>query len=109
MKWKGTVSQLGQSSIAPRFATAKRPHAASSTRFLGRKAIPDVTDGLDRTRTELLPQPADADVDDVRTGVEVITPDVGEQLLAADDLAAMADEMVEQPELAVGQVGRGVA
>src|SRR5438105_2990702 len=104
MKWNGIVSQLGQSSIAPRFARANRPHAAS--RSLGRKAIPHVTDGLDRSRPELLPQPADADVDDVRARVEVIPPDIGEQLLAADSLAAMADEMVEEPELTVGEVGR---
>src|SRR5947208_4502998 len=109
MKWNGIVSQLGQSSIAPRFATANSPHAPSSRRYLGSKPVPHVTDGLDRSRPELLPQPADADIDDVRARVEVIAPDIGEQLLAADDLAAMAYEVVEQPELAVGQVGRRVA
>src|SRR5919204_6104250 len=102
MKWKGTVSHAFHTSIAPRFATAKMPHAISSLLGLG-KPIPRMPDRLDWcVGPELLPQPADADLDDVRARVEVVAPDLGEQPLAAHDLARMAREMVQQAELPVG-------
>src|SRR5438270_12420591 len=60
-------------------------------------------------RPELLAQSADADVDDVRARVEVVAPDLGEQALAAHDLARVEDQVVEEPELAVGEVGDALA
>src|SRR5919198_6460998 len=108
MKWKGIVSHGSQRPIATRFAAANTPHASSSRLGLG-KAVPRVADGLDRRlRAELLAQTADADLDDVRTRVEVVAPDLGEQALAAHDLAWVEREMVEEPELAVREVGRPV-
>src|SRR6266542_1640227 len=103
MKWKGTVSHDLQTSIAPRFATANAPQASSRRLSLG-KAVPRVTDGLDgRIRPELLPQAADADLDDVRARVELVAPDLGEQSLAAHDLAGMEREVVEEAELPIGE------
>src|SRR5947208_1087043 len=96
------VSQLSHSSIASRFATANAPHARSTRSGRG-NTISDVTNGLDRGRAELLPQPADADVDDVGARIEVVAPDSLEQLLPADDLVRVTGEMVQEPELAVGQ------
>src|SRR5947209_6209832 len=109
MKWNGIVSHDGHESIATRFATANAPHASS--RRLGLcKAVPRVADGLDRRlRPQLLPQAADAHLDDVRARVEVVAPDLGEQPLPADDLAHVAREVVEESELAVGEVGRVLA
>src|SRR5437870_3387509 len=99
MKWNGIVSQLSQWIIASRFATAKRPHPRSIALRRG-KAVPRVADGLDRRLgAELLPQPAHAHLDDVRAGVEVVAPHLGEEALAADHLARVQDEVVEQPEL----------
>src|SRR2546422_10211284 len=66
--------------------------------------IPRVPDGLDRLGAELLAQAADADVDDVRARVEVVAPDLGEQALAAHDLAGVQHQVLEEPELAVGEV-----
>src|SRR5438046_1518847 len=102
MKWNGIVSQLSHSSMASRFATANAPHARSTR--LGRgNAISDVTDGTDRRRAELLPQPADADVDDLGARGEVVAPDRLEHLLSTDDLIRVTGEMVQDPELMVGQ------
>ena len=56
--------------------------------------------------TELLPQAADADLDDVRAWIEAVAPDIREQLLAADDLALVAQQVAEQLELAIGQVAQ---
>src|SRR5690242_6920367 len=100
MKWNGIVSQSGQSSIATRFAAAKANHAAS-TALRCNQPIAAMPHGLDRVGAELLPQPADADLDDVRLRIEVVSPDVREQALAADDLALVQDEVVQEPELAV--------
>src|SRR5919201_2355062 len=108
MKWNGTVSQDCQMTMPTRFATANTPHASSSRLGLG-KAVPRMADGLDRRlRAELLAQAADADLDDVRAGIEVVAPHLGEQALAADDLARMLQEVVQEAELPVGEVGRAV-
>src|SRR5438552_18673407 len=114
MKWNGTVSQLCHRAIATRFAAAKATHAISKRKAPTRRRrprgragfarasvglrssnpIPRVPDGLDRLGAELLPQPPDADVDDVRAGVEVVAPDLREQALAAHDLAGVQHEVV---------------
>src|SRR5205085_7936531 len=92
--------------IAARFAIANATHANSRRKAPTRRRrprgragfarasvglrssnpIPRVPDGLDRLSAELLPQPADADVDDVRARVEVVAPDLGEQALPAQGL-----------------------
>ena len=41
--------------------------------------------------------------------IEVVAPDRGQELLAAQHLARVLDEVVEEPELAVGEVDDGVA
>src|SRR5919206_3666065 len=108
MKWNGTVSHDCHRYMPTRFATANTPQPISSRLSLG-KAVPRVADGLDRRlRAELLAQAAHADLDDVRARVEVVAPDLGEQALAAHDLARMEREVVQEPELSVGEVGRAV-
>src|SRR2546430_618780 len=101
MKWNGIVSQLSQRIIARRFATANRPQPRSIA--LRRcKAVSRVADSLDRRLgAELLPEPAHAHLDDVRARVEVVAPHLGEEALAADHLAGVEDEVVEQPKLTV--------
>src|SRR2546423_14383615 len=108
MKWNGIVSQLCHRHIATRFAAANATHAISSD-LRRSNPVPRVANGLDRVGAELLPQAADADVDDVRARVEVVAPDLREQALAADDLAGVQDQVMEEPELAVGEVGDPVA
>src|SRR5919204_6494682 len=104
MKWNGIVSQRSHRTIASRFAI-ENPNHASSTDLRRRNAIPGMADGLDRGGgAELLAQSTDADVDDVRARVEVISPDVGEEALAADHLARALDEVMEQLELPVGEI-----
>ena len=67
-----------------------------STGRLRSQAIARMANRFDRRfGPEFLAQPADADVDDIRVWIEVITPDLGEQPLAADDLAGAFDAWVE--------------
>src|SRR3954447_417204 len=69
-----------------------------------------MADRLDRRAgPEFLAQPADADVDHVRARIEVITPDLGKQPLAADDLARAFEQAVQELELAVGEIDHPVA
>src|SRR2546430_3224032 len=105
MKWKGTVSQASHRTIAAMFAPAKISHPRSTT-LLGRiEAVAGVPDRAYRdVFAELLAQPADADVDDVGAGVEVVAPNLGEQALAAQHLARVGGEMVEKLELAIGEL-----
>src|SRR5438094_650651 len=108
MKWNGTVSHVSQTTIATRFATANANHASSTC--LPRKAVPDRAHGLDRrVRPELLAHAAHAHLDDVGARIELVSPDLGEQPLAADDLARAFGEKEQQPELPVRQVDRDVA
>src|SRR4029450_11839415 len=105
MKWNGTVSQVGQTTIAATLSAAKA--AQTSSRLLCRNpAITGMGNGLDRSlRAQLLAQAADADVDDVGAGVEVVAPDLGQEPLAADHLTGVENELVQQLELAVREVG----
>src|SRR5204863_6510168 len=99
------VSHVGQTTIATTLRPAKPTHTASS-HLCRSQAITRISDRLDRRlRAELLAQPPHADVDNVRTGIEVIAPHLGEQPLAADHLAGVTSELVEELELAVGEVG----
>src|SRR3954469_7253877 len=104
MKWNGIVSQLGQSSIAARFAAANANHA-HSTALRRSQPIPAMPHRFDRSLGAQLPaQPPDAHVHDVRARIEVISPYVREQALTADDLALVDDEVVQQPELPVREL-----
>src|SRR4051794_40896277 len=109
MKWNGTVSQRSQRTIASRFATANANQPSSNALRLS-QAVAGMADGLDRrSRPELFAQPADADVDDVRARIEVITPDLGEQPLPTDDLAGAFEQAVEELELPVGEIDHPLA
>src|SRR5690348_6441362 len=90
--------------MAATFAIANSTHHVSTER-LRSQAIADMADRLDRgIRAQLPAQPADADVDDVRTRIEAVAPDVGEQPLAADHLPRVEHEVMEQAELPVGEI-----
>src|SRR5690349_9815913 len=60
-------------------------------------------------RPELLPQPAHADLDDVRPRVEVVSPHLGEQTLAAHHLADVHEQVMKEPELAIREIRRAIA
>jgi hypothetical protein len=57
---------------------------------------------------ELASEISDVDVDHVRSGVEVVPPDVREQLLSGQHLAGMTHERLEQRELPCRQLDRSV-
>ena len=64
-----------------------------------------MADGCNRRgRAKLLAQASHAHVDDVRTRVEVIAPDVGEQPLPAQHLSRVHGEVMQEAELALGQI-----
>src|SRR5438477_12944559 len=83
MKWKGTVSQSGNTSMAARFRPEKTIQAMSTQCRPKRPstvsgcidAVSLAPDGDDRPRAELRAEPPDVDVDHVRLGLEVIPPD----------------------------------
>src|SRR5215212_1070398 len=104
MKWNGIVSHRSQPTIASRFAIANATQA-SSTALCRSEPIPGMANRFDRrVWTELLAEPANADVDDIRVRIEVIAPDLGEQSLAADHLAGAFEQAVKEPELAVREI-----
>src|SRR4029453_9984337 len=128
MKWNGIVSHAGHSAIAARLASANAPHASSSTlrRRLGSpvmttlgpcprnrsssaEPVARMANGLDRRLlAELLAQATNADLDDVRAGIEVVAPYLREKALTADDRPCVLDKMVEHAGLAVRGGGGGV-
>src|SRR5439155_7684980 len=99
MKWNGTVSQLGSSSIASRLTSEKKTQAMSirrsrfghSSRSIRIDAVPNPTHGRDRFGAELGAKPPDVHVDDVRPGIEVVAPDRGQQALLRDRAPAVLD------------------
>ena len=67
-----------------------RMRAGLSGAFL--EAVAHPANGLDEIAPEFLAKVADVDIDDVRTGVVVVTPDVAQQLLASEDLPGVPEE-----------------
>src|SRR5262245_20715025 len=111
MKWKGTVSQSGQSHMARMFATANTPQATltatgtragQSERSARCKLVALSAHGLDRLLPELGPQPADVDVHHVRSRFEVITPDGGQEPLLRHDDPGALHQLSKQQRLALG-------
>src|ERR1700753_1199371 len=83
--------------------TRAGPGARSVTEGLD-QAVSGPAQGLDAPGPELLAQVADVDIDDVGPGVEVVAPDVAEQLLARQHLTRVAQERLGQRELAGRQL-----
>src|SRR5688500_20394292 len=70
--------------VAPGRAVNRRPEDVPALR--PHQAVADAADRLDHAGPELLPQRVDVDVDEVRYGVDVVAPDVRQQLLVAPAL-----------------------
>ena len=60
-------------------------------------------------RVDLAAQVADVDLDDVGVAVEVVAPHLAQQVVLGDDVAAAAQQRLEQRELPGGQRRRDVA
>src|SRR5437870_3803202 len=111
MKWNGTVSHVGMTSIAARLASEKTTQATSIHRSRcghsiasGRiEAVPYPTGRRDRVRTELRAEPADVDVDHVRARVEVVAPDRRQQPLLRHRASRVSHQLLKQQELAIGE------
>src|SRR5947209_279397 len=79
---------------------------ASARNFISAcELVADAVDGDDVARVggrvlDLLPQLRDVHINGARQRQPFITPDVVEQLVARDDLAAMLDEILQHLELA---------
>src|SRR4051812_40821183 len=105
MKWNGIVSQSGHISIAATFASANTVQAMSIGSGC-REPVARMPHRFDRgVIAELLAQTPHRDLDDVRTWIEVVAPDLREQPLAADHLAGMERELPQQTEFPVREVG----
>src|ERR1700752_1337334 len=91
-------------------ASAAMTPPPTAARFRRSQAVAGIPHSLDRrVGSELLPQPAHADVDDVRARGEVVAPDLGEQPLPAHDLADVHEQVVEESKLAVREIRGPVA
>src|SRR5688572_32325898 len=105
-RYSGRVSPEGSAAHEAIAATMSRTQAASSA-LVCNEPVTRMSQRLDRRLgSQLSAQPADADVDDVGARAEVVAPDGGEPL-TAQDLAWVECEVVQQPELAIGEVGLG--
>src|SRR3979411_837632 len=92
--------------MAAKFAIAKAAQATSG-HLRRRKAIARMANGFDRrVGAELLTQPPDTDVDDVRMGIEVVAPDLGEQALATDHLALVLEKVMQDAKFTIRQLCR---
>src|SRR5438132_10213242 len=112
MKWKGTVSHSAKTNMAARFKRAKMPQAASiqrKPRFgQGQRSGRVNPVSLAANRLDGLPanfgaEPADIDVDHIRSGIEPIAPDGLEQALLADGVARAGHQLAQQEELPLRQ------
>src|ERR671918_2376514 len=108
-RYSGRVSPDGSAAHEAIAAAMSRTQAASSA-LVRSKPVTRISQRLDRRRgAQLSAQPADADIDDVGARAEVVAPDGGEKPLPAQDLVWVQCEVVQQPELAIGEVGLGLA
>src|SRR5215213_7369307 len=95
MKWKGTVSHRGTSTMATKLAAAKASQATSTQpeasarcrRSWDGDPIALTSHGHDRVGAELGPEPAHVDIDHVGARVEVVVPDRRQEPLLGQDLA----------------------
>src|SRR5512132_258295 len=114
MKWNGTVSHEEMMSIAARLASENSTQATSihRSRFghssvSGRiEPVSHPTDRGDRVWTELRAEAANVDIDHVRSGVEVVTPDRREQPFLRHRASCMPHQLLEEQELSVGERDR---
>src|SRR6188472_39722 len=91
--------------MATRFAAAKAAQA-SSTALRCDQAITRMANRLDWcVGAELLTEATDANFDHIRARIEAVTPHLSEQPLPAQHLALVKDEVMEETELAVREIG----
>src|ERR1700688_2917594 len=135
MRWKETLSQLGNMNMKSRLTRAKIVHAMSIARGgygqpkAGRRGrrgrrgaggsfsaasarhelIALTPDRLDQFEAELGAEPADAYVHHVGSRVEVVAPDRREQLALGDGVPGVLRELAQQQELQPGEVHRAAA
>src|SRR3954453_15251610 len=95
--------------ITSPLAPANSAHMISGRYLRSFECIAHVADRGHDVGAELAAQPADADVDDVRLGIELPTPNLAEQFLARADITAAEHEVAQQLELASRQADRAAA
>src|SRR6476646_9298009 len=108
MRWNGIVSAPGKMYIRAVFTPANTSQPTATPNLARGESITHIAHRLDPHRGQLRPEPSDVDVDDVGAGVELESPDVGEQLFAGAHGAAAFDEISDEIEFAVRQRDAGV-
>src|SRR5687767_8393091 len=68
------------------------------------QAIAHPAHGRDPALSQLLAEVPNIDIHDIRAGIEVVAPDVAQELLAAEHLPRMPEEHVGEAELPSGQL-----
>src|SRR5438105_7368429 len=110
--WTRPISSWAKATTAPN--TIRVPNRATRARNERKrtsalpKRVAESAHGLDEARLagplQLLPQVADVDVDDVAGGVGAGSPDALQELVAAEDAARLAEEVLEQLEFLGGEI-----
>ena len=71
--------------------------------------VTNASDGFDDVGPQLLAQGVDIHVHEVRARVEVVTPDMRQELFPAQDLVRVAEQRLEQREFPSGEIDPSVA
>src|SRR4051812_6454723 len=102
------AARMTNVSAAETIASRQRIAMWSST-----QDVPRAADRVQQSRLaaglELAPQVRDEDLDRVRRRERVVAPDLLEEALARDDDALVAHQVLEQLELALGELDGAVA
>src|SRR3954452_14826625 len=97
------AARITNVSAAETIASRQRIAMWSSTQH-----VPRAADGVQQPRLaaglELAPEVRDEDLDRVRRRERVVAPDLLEEALAGDDDALVAHQVLEQLELALGEL-----
>src|SRR5207253_10273451 len=112
MKWNGTVSQVAKMNIPVRLARAKitqatsiqsRPRVGQVHRSGDFNPVTLAPNRPDRLTAEFCPEPPYIDVYDVRSRVEPVSPDFGQEALLAQCLSGCGHQLAKQEEFALSQ------
>src|SRR3712207_5919816 len=109
--WRCVISPTAIANVH-RIAKVRPADSRARRQRIGRRSstqnVPRSADGVQQARLaaglELAPQVGDEDLDGVRLREGVIAPDLVEQALTRDDDALVAHEVLEQLELALGEL-----
>src|ERR1700686_796655 len=95
--------RLATAKIAQPMSTHSSPRTGHAQRSMRFNSVPLTPNGLDGISTNLRAQPADIDVHDVGTGIEVVAPDRGQDSVLAHGFAGARHQLPQAQKFPLGQ------